>query len=88
MTVTLNAASWPFRTEGMLVELDRDAAIFRPPLRYLLDRKGEEVTLAADGVAVTAAIRRTDSQGYHLRFRTPLSDDAFERLRTPDATGP
>jgi hypothetical protein len=87
MTPVLNAANWPFRTDGILVEIDRDAAIFRPRLRYLMDRKGEEVTLTADGVTVPAAVRTTDSQGYHLRFRTPLSDEALERLRAPPRPG-
>ncbi len=62
---------------GRLVDLGSGGALFRPRLRYLMDRKGEPVSLTINGVELIGIIAATSPRGYGLRFDDPIGDHAI-----------
>ena len=62
---------------GRLVDLGAGGALFRPRLRYLMDRKGEPASLTINGVEMIGTITGTSPRGYGLRFDEPIGDHAI-----------
>lgn len=63
---------------GRLIDLGSGGALFRPRLRYLMDRKGEPVSLTINGVEMIGTITATTPRGYGLRFESPIGDHDLE----------
>jgi hypothetical protein len=71
---TLIAVKRMVRIPGRLLDISAGGALFRPRLRYLMDRRGEPVSLTINGVELVGYIAHTMPKGYGLRFDAPLVD--------------
>lgn len=63
---------------GRLIDIGAGGALFRPRFRYLMDRKGEPVSLTINGVEMIGTIMVTSPRGYGLRFEEPIGDHALQ----------
>ena len=66
------------RIPGRLIDLGSGGALFRPRLRYLMDRRGEPVSLTVNGVEMIGTIIATSPRGHSLRFDAPIGDHDLE----------
>ena len=75
---TLVALNRMAKIPGRLLDIGAGGALFRPRFRYLMDRKGEPVSLTINGVEMVGTIIVTSPRGYGLRFEDPIGDHAIE----------
>jgi hypothetical protein len=58
--------------DGLLTELDVDAAQFRPASIYILDRTGAEVVVRFADREVRGVVRSVSARGYDIAFAAEL----------------
>ncbi len=59
---------------GILKDVSKGGGMFRPALRYLVERDGEDAMLAIGGLKIAVKIVRTSPIGYSLQFDDALTD--------------
>lgn len=79
--ISLNRMS---KIPGRLLDLGAGGALFRPRVRYLMDRKGEPVSLTINGVEMVGSITATSPRGYGLRFDEKMSEHAIQCVLEKD----
>ncbi|MEM6682832.1 MAG: PilZ domain-containing protein [Pseudomonadota bacterium] len=67
---------------GRVKDMSIGGCLFRPASFYLVDRAGEEVTVAFGEITLHGKIVRTLPIGYAVQFKTRLSDALFEKVLT------
>lgn len=66
--------------QGRLIDMSQGGGLFRPPLRYLMERTGEEIILIVDGHEIKGKIVRTIPMGYSIQFDEEVDLRTVERV--------
>lgn len=64
--------------EGIVQEISRSGIKFRPAKVYLLDRKGEQVSISIGGLQLSGKIVAVRKDGYGIALFDELEDDVLE----------
>lgn len=66
------------KLEGIVNEISRGGAIFRPAQSYILKRQGETIGLELNGVSVSGTIVTTRNFGYAIKFFKDLTEQEMK----------
>ena len=69
-----------YEIEGLVIEISRGGALFRPAARYILDRTGTEIILSFATYKHAARIIHTRKEGYGIRLNTPLEQEDIDMI--------
>lgn len=70
------------KLEGIVNEISRGGAIFRPAQSYILKRRGETIGLELNGISVSGTIVTTRNFGYAIKFFKDLSEEEMQHALT------
>lgn len=65
---------------GLLKDVSQGGGLFRPALRYLVERDGEDAVLCIGGLRIAVKIVRTSPIGYSLQFDVALNDEQIAAI--------
>lgn len=70
------------KLEGIVNEISRGGAIFRPAQSYILKRRGETIGLELNGISVSGTIVTTRDFGYAIKFFKDLTEQEMQQALT------
>lgn len=70
------------KLEGIVNEISRGGAIFRPAQSYILKRQGETIGLELNGISVSGTIITTRDFGYAIKFFKDLTEQEMQQALT------
>lgn len=69
-----------FDMDGVILEISRGGALFRPASTFILDRTGERVRLRFEGIEIEGAIMSARPVGYGVKFDGEIAETDIDRL--------
>jgi hypothetical protein len=66
--------------DGMIFEVSKGGLLFRPALRYILDRNGADVRIDLPGMPIMGIIMSTRENGYGIKLHDMFEEEDVEML--------